>query len=857
MDKAFVIGMVIGATAQVGSAIAGIGKVGSALESLKQKKVNLGEKLIGLEKASLMAEQKVTRIGSAIEKLNQRKILLEQNLVKFPHQADVITQKINQIGSTVERLNQRKLVLGAELEKSKSSAGALNKELIKVGGSIEKIEGSLAGAKSRSDMRKEIQGNVIGLVAMGATLASPIKKAIEFESVMADVAKVVDFTGEAEKKLFAGRILEKSRITPVSATGLGEIAAAGGQLGIAKDQLLDFTDVVARMSTAFDMSAGDAGESMAKIMNIYELNVERAEKLGDAINQLGNTSAARERDIVNVLARVGGTARVFGLAGKSAAALGSAMLSLGRSPEVAATGINAMLMKLKTADRQGKEFQAALNAIGYSAEQLKADIEKDAEGALIKFLERLKGVKKEELAGILSDLVGMQYSDDLALLVSGLDQYKRALKETQDETRFAGAMQKEFENRAKTTANQLQLLKNNLTASAISIGNVFLPAVNSVVGAVTPVLGAMGKVAEKFPTITKVVGGLAIGFIGLKIASMGVRWGFSWIADGAGMAYRAMTMLRPSVFMATVEMHRQKAAAIGSAIAIKARSAAVWTAGSALKAYAIGSTLVVRAMRAVTIASRFMGAAIISNPIGLAITALAVGATLIIMNWSKVKAFLGTFWEGIKTIWSAAVGWVGSAIDWLGQKWKTVLNAFLWVNPITMPIMALNKLVQFVSSINLFQAGQKIIGSLWEGIVSMAEKPVGAVKNIVGKMRNLLPFSPAKEGPFRDLNKVNIGGTIAETIKPAPVVSAMSNVMSSAKAVLQPIAQPSGLMPAMATGYGGPAMPAIQITQQFYIQGSPDDTAIKKIASQTYTASEDAIMRVIEKYFTNKARKEW
>ncbi|WP_333656232.1 phage tail tape measure protein, partial [Dissulfurispira sp.] len=481
---------------------------------------------------------------------------------------------------------------------------------------------------------------------------------------------------------------------------------------------------------------------------------------------------------------------------------------------------NAMLLKLKTADRQGKEFQAGLNAIGYSAEQLKADIEKDAEGALIKFLERLRGVKKEELAGVLSDLFGMQYSDDVALLVSGLDQYKKALKETADESKFAGAMQKEFENRAKTTANQLQLLKNNLAASAINIGTVFLPAVNSIVGAVTPVLGVLGKVAEKFPTATKVAGGLAIGFIGLKIASMGVRWGFSWIADGAGMAYRAMMLLRPSVLMTTIEMHKQKAAAIGSAIAIRAKTAALWIAGAASKAYAIGSTLVVGATRAIATAFRLMGAAIISNPIGLAITALAIGAALIIANWGKVKAFFIGIWQSIQS---------------------------------------------FLQGFNLFSVGQKIIGSLWEGITSMASKPIEAVSGIAKKIRNLLPFSPAKEGPFKDLHKVNIVGTIAETMKPTPMVSAMENAMLGVRAVLQPITQPvrqmfepaRQMMPAMAGGYGASAMPLIQITQNLTFNGNVDRTTAKQVAAQTASATEDAVRRVIERYFANKARKEW
>jgi len=68
--------------------------------------------------------------------------------------------------------------------------------------------------------------------------------------------------------------------------------------------------------------------------------------------------------------------------------------------------------------------------------------------------------------------------------------------------------------------------------------------------------------------------------------------------------------------------------------------------------------------------------------------------------------------------------------NWLKNHWQVVLKVFLWVNPITAPIMALNKLVRFVSGINLFEAGKQIIEGLWKGIVSMAKKPVEAIENL-------------------------------------------------------------------------------------------------------------------------------
>ena len=48
----------------------------------------------------------------------------------------------------------------------------------------------------------------------------------------------------------------------------------------------------------------------------------------------------------------------------------------------------------------------------------------------------------------------------------------------------------------------------------------------------------------------------------------------------------------------------------------------------------------------------------------------------------------------------------------------------------------------------LFESGKKIIGGLIDGIESMFSSAMNAVSGLLSGIRNLLPFSPAKEGPF-------------------------------------------------------------------------------------------------------------
>ena len=66
---------------------------------------------------------------------------------------------------------------------------------------------------------------------------------------------------------------------------------------------------------------------------------------------------AKASDLLNIANRAGSTAKLFGLSGARLNALGATFLALKTPPEVAATGINALLMKLSTADKQNERFQ--------------------------------------------------------------------------------------------------------------------------------------------------------------------------------------------------------------------------------------------------------------------------------------------------------------------------------------------------------------------------------------------------------------------------------------------------------------------------------------------------------------------
>lgn len=386
-------------------------------------------------------------------------------------------------------------------------------------GKVRELEASLKGVKpSITEVASEIQG----LVGGAGGLAFATREAMKFETAMAGVRKVADGTDEQYAKL-SDELKKMGAELGISAAEMAELAAAGGQLGIPIEKLSEFTAIASKMSVAFGLSAEEAGNAAATIANVFQIPIGEVEKLGDAINVLGNNTAAREKDIVAAMARIGGTAKQFGLAADEAAALADAFIALGKPPEVVATAINALLQKLQTAQNQGKGFQDALASIGTSADEMAANIAANPQQALTEFLHQLEGLDKQSRALTLSQLFGTEYSDDIALLVGSLGEYEKALGLVADKGQVVGAMQKEVANAMSTSEAQINKAKQEIINVAIEVGEKLLPLVSLLASTVGGVAGAVGAITEEFPVLTQLAALFAAGAVAVKAYGTAVR----------------------------------------------------------------------------------------------------------------------------------------------------------------------------------------------------------------------------------------------------------------------------------------------------------------------------------------------
>jgi TP901 family phage tail tape measure protein len=397
--------------------------------------------------------------------------------------------------------------------------------------SLSTAQGQAAAQQANLTRRNEYRAQMVDAAAMGASLYAALKPAVTFEAAMADVRKVTDMSSE-QTKAFGAEILQMGRTLPVAHDGLAKIAAEGGRLGLGKGELKQYTETVAKMASAWDVAPGKAGEAMAKVKNIFSLGMSDMELVGDAINALDDSSSASAGDILEFLRRSGSIASTLGMSAQQTAAWGTAILDLGATSEIAATGFNALAQKLAAAPSGSKKFLGALSEMGLSADKVQRDMLARPNEALLEFLKKFKNLAKADQMNLSSELFGMEYSDDVVRMINGIDKLQQHMALVADKSKYAGSMQKEFATRSETTVAQLQLFTNRINELSIAAGTTLLPGLNALLGIVGPAATGIADLAKEYPMVTKVVGGSIASLVALKIAMIGLGYAGTFMKGG-------------------------------------------------------------------------------------------------------------------------------------------------------------------------------------------------------------------------------------------------------------------------------------------------------------------------------------
>lgn len=401
-----------------------------------------------------------------------------------------------------------------------------------------------------------------------AAIGGPVQAAAEFESAMADVKKVVDFPTPEAFKEFRKELFALSKEIPISVDGLAQIAAAAGQAGIAGDDLLRFTEVAAKVGTAFDISADEAGDALAKLMTGMGMSIDEVVHLSDAMNHLSNKQASTAAEILDVMKRVGAQSKQFGFSAEQTAAFASAMIASGAESEVAATSFRNMGKALTRGESATKRQSAAFDRLGLDAAEVAQRMQEDAVGTTVDVLERISKLPKETQAAISSDLFGDE-ARALGPLLTNLDLVRSSLGYVAAESDYAGSAFKEFETRNATFGAKLQRFNNTLYQLKVTIGDALLPVLTQLIDATAPIIEKIAGWVDAHQELTgHILTGVA-ALVAFKAAINVLR--LPWLIGKAGvlMTLSAGLRLVTADFGAATVAAEGFAAATGGAAAAK------------------------------------------------------------------------------------------------------------------------------------------------------------------------------------------------------------------------------------------------------------------------------------------------
>ncbi|EAJ1526233.1 phage tail tape measure protein [Campylobacter jejuni] len=575
--------------------------------------------------------------------------------------------------------------------------------------------------------RKGLQDELLSLgnVIRGGIIGKGLGEAISFESAMADVRKVVNFDEGDDIKKMSADILKMSQTLPVTANELAAIAAAGGQIGLGSKDVREFTNLVTKMKVAFDMSAEDVGDSVAKIKNILGISLKDMEDLGDSINNLSDNSASKAREIIDVMKRTAAAGKQIGFTKEQIAALSSSFISLGKGPEVAGTAINSLYRVLATADNMGTKTESAFAKLGISGAFLKQASFDDPQKALDMFLQRISKLDQKEQMGVLVDIFGREFADDMATLVGGLDTYKEALKNAGDEAK-KGSLQREFDTRAATTENSIILMKNAFNSLAINLGSVFLPAISWVSAGISYLVNSITYITGLVPGLNGVLGGLIATFLLAKPAVLAYAIAKNYLKD-------CTILLKSALIKTRIHLLAFRNSCILSNITLKVKTITTNIYTASLKVLSFVLIGLNKVFKLVAIGIRVLSMAMMSNPIGLILGGIAIVAGLIIANWDKVKSWFKSFIEWLKPVWEPIYNVIKAVFD----KCALVFTSF---KDIIMSVAS--PLAEFLNSIwqGIGDFFYSIFSSLFEWFASKLSWVGDMISSISGFIKDALDF---------------------------------------------------------------------------------------------------------------------
>ncbi len=827
-------------------------------------------------------------------------------MFKVLDQATAPVRKINETldatGRNLDKAAGKSAALNRGIDRMGAGAGMAGRLAIgvdRIGKAAEaataKLNALHAKAEKLGTSAEKLTGLGTPMAAVGAVGALGIGKTIQ------------DFTTleEAQIRLKTNLMDQTGKVGP-EFEKLGRLAEKlGVELpGSTKDMLEMFT-ALREQGVQTNVILGGMGEAAAKFAVIMKVPYAEAAthvaKFAEAMG-IADKDAVGFMDILQRLKSAGGVnvtdlAESFKYSGAALKAL--RIQGMGAGKDVSAA-IGMMATSSIEGSQAGTNFAMALSRMAEISHKLETKKIKelvgpilDAKGIKLNFfdgggnfvgirgmireMEKLRAINPQEQLLVLSKLFGQEAARPLSVFinqgVAGFDEMNRRMAAQAD-------MQAKIKEIMEGTTMQWDTMTGTVQTLRAHLGGVFAKLINlpGILTRLNNLFGKMDSFVLLHPKTAGIIAGIVLAVTGLSLAGGTLLLTIAGLGAAVPRALEALTVLGKGATWATGRItslylamrrkwvfNRLPDSMFGDVIPGAAKAqAGIRGVIAATRAWAVANLFTISGLRALSVA-------MLSNPIGWIALAIGVAALIIYKYWKPISGFFRGLWAGLK-----------EGLKGLEPAWDIFKKVAPMIFPIIIPlkwifnaVKALFKPVDDVGGkaesmglrfgraiggilsavlqlpARMLTAGANIVESLFKGMMGKIEKPINAMKGLAQRLRNFLPFSPAKEGPLRDINRVRIVETIAESMKPQPLVTAMKGVTAAAMIAATPV---SSLARPAAPMAGGSGM-VVHFSPQITIQGGGSAEQVKGQVGEAMKLSFVEFERMMKRYEENRTRK--
>jgi len=536
--------------------------------------------------------------------------------------------KLNAAGISTRNLGQHERELRQRITQTNQSLSQQEGRLKRV----TQQQQRLAKAKQQYQHTQSLAGSMAGTGAAGLATGSGILYAgarlmapgLEFDASQSKVAALTRQNKDApQMQALRGQARQLGASTQFTASDAsdaqGFLAMAGftakaiqaalpGMLSLAKAggaELAETADIASNILTGFNMSAEQTGRLGDVLVGTFTRSNTNLQMLGETMKYVAPVASAVGQDIETVAA----------MAGK----LGDA----GIQGSMGGTALRAILSRLSAPPKMAAK---ALDTLGISAKDAQGNL-RDMPTVLQEIYEKTKDMGDADRQGLLKGIAGEEAVSGLQVLVK-----QAGSGELQ---KFIGTL-REAQGAANTTA---KVMGDNLKGDLDALGSAWQD------------LGIQMQDQQNGPMreLTKSLTGIIGGVKGWIAANPELAGQIVKTAAGLGilMAVMGGITLALASILGPFAMVRYGMALFG-----------IKGAGLATTLFRLGKT----ALPLVGKGILFIGRALMMNPIGLAITAIAAAAFLIYTYWEPIKAFFGGLWGDIKAAFAGGIGGVAALL---------------------------------------------------------------------------------------------------------------------------------------------------------------------------------------------------